>query len=224
MQTGNEVSIEDLAQWVSVRAYGDRRYVVGVAGPPAAGKSTLAANLAAAITERANINAQIAPMDGFHRTSAELRAVGAEHRKGEPDTFDVAGFLARLEMLRETPLGERVDWPIYSRAIDDPVPDAISFTDHTIAIVEGNYLLLDQPGWSDVRGYLDEAWFLSADNAVLVERLIERHRLGGKDPAQVEVKVTDSDLPNADLVAPTQQHADLVLREAGCKYVVCRIR
>ncbi|MFX5869913.1 nucleoside triphosphate hydrolase, partial [Acinetobacter baumannii] len=75
------------------------------------------------------IPAEIAPMDGFHKSSAVLDAVGARHRKGEPDTFDVAGFVERLQLLRATPLGRRVAWPIYDRQLHDPVPDAIVFVE-----------------------------------------------------------------------------------------------
>ncbi|WP_067470535.1 hypothetical protein [Nocardia amamiensis] len=60
--------------------------MLGIAGPPAAGKSTLSQSLAAAITAAQAIPAGIAPMDDFHKTSAELDAVGARHRKGQPDT------------------------------------------------------------------------------------------------------------------------------------------
>ncbi|WP_159848624.1 nucleoside/nucleotide kinase family protein [Nocardia sp. CY41] len=224
MRSGREVPVDDLAAWVSARVCVERRYVLGIAGPPAAGKSTLAQNLAAAMTAAQAIPAEIAPMDGFHKTSAELDAVGARHRKGQPDTFDVAGFVARLKQLREAPLGERVSWPIYDRGLHDPVPDAITFAQQRVAVVEGNYLLLDQPGWSEVRSHLDEVWYLDAEEGVIERRLTDRHLLGGKTSEQARMKIVDSDMPNARLIAGTRDRADMVLRETAGNYLICRVR
>ncbi|WP_043738554.1 MULTISPECIES: nucleoside/nucleotide kinase family protein [Nocardia] len=224
MRAGSEVPVAELAGWVSTRVPGNCRYILGIAGPPAAGKSTLAQNLAAAITAAHGVGAEIAPMDGFHRTSAELDAAGARHRKGQPDTFDVSGFVARLKLLREAPLGEHVPWPIYDRELHDPVPDAITFADQQIAVVEGNYLLLDQPGWVEVRSQLDEVWYLDADDTVIEQRLTDRHLLAGKTAEQAHTKITDSDLPNARLIAHTRGHADTVLRETSGNYLICEVR
>jgi pantothenate kinase len=224
MRSGSEVRVDDLAAWVSTRVSTKRRYVLGIAGPPAAGKSTLAQNLAAAITAAQAIPAEIAPMDGFHMTSAELDAVGARHRKGQPDTFDVVGFVARLKQLREAPLGQPVRWPIYDRALHDPVSDAITFDHHRVAVVEGNYLLLDQPGWSEVRSHVDEVWYLDAEGSVIERRLTDRHLLGGKTAEQARIKIADSDMPNARLIAGTRDRADLVLCETAGNYLICRVR
>ncbi|WP_036494062.1 nucleoside/nucleotide kinase family protein [Nocardia sp. BMG111209] len=222
MSSGFEISVIELAAEVVARIPDGRRYVLGIAGPPAAGKSTLAQNLAAAVWSEHAVPAEIAPMDGFHKTSAELEAVGARHRKGEPDTFDVAGFVERLKLLREAPLGQRVMWPIYDRGLHDPVPDAITFAAQRLAVVEGNYLLLDQPGWSEVRAHLDEVWYLDAKDDVIERRLTDRHLLGGKTIEQAKVKIADSDMPNARLIAGTRDHASSVLRENGGRYIVIR--
>ncbi|WP_280475542.1 nucleoside/nucleotide kinase family protein [Nocardia farcinica] len=220
MRAGAEVSVAELAAEVAARIPDGRRYLLGIAGPPAAGKSTLSVILAAAVSTEQAIPAEIAPMDGFHKSSAVLDAVGARHRKGEPDTFDVAGFVERLQLLRATPLGRRVAWPIYDRQLHDPVPDAIVFVEQRLAVVEGNYLLLEQPGWSLARGELDEVWYLDADESVVLERLTERHLRGGKAPDQARAKITDSDLPNARTIARTRDRADVVLQEIDGRYLI----
>lgn len=222
MDAGSETAVTELAADVVARMPLGRRYVVGIVGPPAAGKSTLSQNLAETVRCEHAVPAEIAPMDGFHKTSAQLDAIGARHRKGQPDTFDVTGFVERLKLLREAPLGQRVPWPIYDRGLHDPVPDAITFTAQRLAVVEGNYLLLDQPGWSEVRAQLDEVWYLDAEDDVIEQRLIDRHILGGKTIEQAKVKITDSDMPNARLIAGTRDHADIVLRENGGRYIVVR--
>lgn len=223
-----EVPLRVLAQRVWARAaLGSGRYVLGIAGPPGAGKSTLSVALRAALDALAGgAVAQIAPMDGFHLSNAVLRATGRLARKGEPDTFDAAGYLANLGRLRDTPLGEPVPWPTFDRSIEEPVPGGVVFTQHAIAITEGNYLLLDTTfdsdpdlaAWSGVRKLLDECWYLDAAREVLTERLLRRHILGGRSFAEATAKVTESDLRNADRIAPTSIHADLVLYEQDGRY------
>lgn len=202
---------------------GGRRYLVGVAGPPGAGKSTLAQSLADAVRSL-GVPAEVAGMDGFHRSSAELRASGALGRKGQPDTFDVGAFVARLRRLRDSAIGVPVPWPVYDRARHDPIPDAVTFTGERVAIVEGNYLLLDRPGWREVREYLDEVWYLDVEESVIEQRLLRRHRRGGKSPDRAQAMVAGSDLPNARLIARTADRADLVLRAARGGYRIRPVR
>ncbi|WP_245716950.1 nucleoside/nucleotide kinase family protein [Nocardia mikamii] len=202
---------------------GGRRYLVGVAGPPGAGKSTLAQGLADAVRSL-GVPAEVAGMDGFHRSSAQLRDSGALGRKGQPDTFDVAAFVARLRRLRDSAIGVPVPWPIYDRARHDPIPDAVTFTGERVAIVEGNYLLLDRPGWREVRAYLDEVWYLDAEESVVERRLLRRHRRGGKSPDRARAMVAGSDLPNARLIAQTADRADLVLRAVAGGYRLRPVR
>ncbi|AHH16815.1 putative uridine kinase [Nocardia nova SH22a] len=220
MTENSVVTPDDLA--ARVRAAADttsaRRYLLGITGPPGAGKSTLAARLAAALGGQA----QVAGMDGFHHTGAVLRAAGALDRKGQPGTFDVDGFVERLTMLRDN--GIRVPWPVYDRELHEPIPDAVVFGDHRIAIVEGNYLLLDSPGWSRVPGLLDAVWYLDAPESVLADRLLRRHLRGGKSPDRARAMVTGSDLPNARLIARTRERADLVLTATATGYLIEAVR
>ncbi len=218
-----DISLETLAERVWKRVSSrSGRFLLGIAGPPGAGKSTFAAALRDALDARAGaVVAEVAPMDGFHLSNTALRLAGALTRKGEPDTFDVAGYLAGLRRLRETPLGQPVSWPIYDRERHEPVPDAVVFERQSIVVTEGNYLLLDDFGsstWSAVREILDETWYLDVPHDVLVERLLHRHIRGGKSARFAEIKVSQSDLLNAELVAGTRERADLVLRADGPNY------
>lgn len=217
---GGRVSPAELASYALSSVDGGRRYLLGITGPPGAGKSTLAAQLAAAIGPAA----QVAPMDGFHLCNRELARRGTLTRKGQPDTFDVDGFLARLERLRDTPLGGPVPWPVYDRTLHDPVPDALLFDRHTVAIVEGNYLLLDRPAWREIRRYLDAVWYLDATDSLIERRLLRRHLGGGKTVEQARAMVRDSDLPNAHLIADTRTRADLVLRTGDDGHLMGAVR
>ena len=132
--------------------------------------------------------------------------------KGAPQTFDAAGFVGSLRRLREEPAAT-VLWPDFDRTAEATVPEAIPIgAEARLVITEGNYLLLDQPWWREVRQLLDEVWYVDAPRDVLRRRLIERQIAGGRPEAEAVRHVDDSDLPNAELVARTRRLADKVIR------------
>lgn len=186
------------------------RRLLGIAGPPGAGKSTLAAALAAALAPAA----VVVPMDGFHLANAELDRLGRRGRKGAPDTFDAAGYVALLARLRAA---EDTVWaPEYRRGLGEPVAGAIAVPPQLpLVITEGNYLLLDGP-WAGVRPLLDEVWYVEVDDTLRRERLAARHRRHGRSAADAAAWVEQTDEPNARRVAATASCADLRLRwDAG---------
>lgn len=147
-------------------------------------------------------------MDGFHLSNEELDALGLRSVKGAPETFDVEGFVRLLERVRHEP-GSTILWPAFDRTVEATVPDAITISPATqLVVTEGNYLLLDWPGWRDVRPLLDEVWYVDAPRSVLRERLLERALSGGRTEAEAVSHVDGSDLRNAELVATTKTAAD----------------
>jgi pantothenate kinase len=188
------------------------RFVLGVTGPPGAGKSTVAALIERRANERlAAGSAAVAPMDGFHLSNEELDALGLRHVKGAPETFDVDGFVHLLKRVRAE-AHATIGWPDFDRAREETVPDAIAISPDTrLVVVEGNYLLLDRRGWRDVRPLLDEAWYVDAARSVLRERLLSRALAGGRTEADAVAHVDGSDLLNAKLVARTKAAADRLL-------------
>lgn len=183
------------------------RRILGLTGAPGVGKSTVAAAVVAALAPAA----VLVPMDGFHLANAELRRLDRLDRKGAPDTFDAAGFVALLRRLRY-PVGGQTVWaPCFDRRLEEPIAGAIAVPpDLPLVVTEGNYLLLDGD-WAPVRELLDEVWYLERDETTRVARLIDRHRAYGRSPAAATARATGSDQRNADLIATTRDRADLVV-------------
>ncbi|MGW6129389.1 nucleoside/nucleotide kinase family protein [Cellulomonas sp. NPDC055163] len=184
------------------------RQLLGIAGAPGAGKSTLSAELAATFGERC----VVVPMDGFHLAQTELERLGRADRKGAPDTFDAAGYVALLRRLRDA-RDDVVYAPEYRRDLRNGVAGAIAVRATTpLVVTEGNYLLLDDAGFGPVRGLLDEAWFVEPDDDVRLARLVARHERFGKDPGAARAWAHGPDERNARLVAGTRARADVVVR------------
>jgi len=184
------------------------RKLLGLTGPPGGGKSTLAQALLEALPGRAIV----VPMDGFHLANAELARLGRADRKGAPDTFDSAGYVALLQRLKAQRAGEVVYAPEFHRDIEEAVAGAIAVPSQVpLVITEGNYLLLDDGPWRDVRPLLDEVWYVDVDDALRRERLVQRHMRFGRSLEAARDWVASTDEPNARRIALTRERADLLL-------------
>ncbi|GEL96628.1 nucleoside/nucleotide kinase family protein [Cellulomonas terrae] len=199
----------DLLARVEALLAGGPRRVLGIVGAPGAGKSTVAAQVAAAVGPAA----VVVPMDGFHLAQTELERIGRADRKGAPDTFDADGFVALLTRLRDP--RRTVYAPEYRRELRNPVAGAIAVPPEArLVVVEGNYLLLDEHGFGPVAALLDESWFLAPDDALRLSRLVARHEAFGKSPEAARAWSHGPDEKNARLVAATAVRADVVVRLA----------
>jgi pantothenate kinase len=180
------------------------RVLLGLAGPPGAGKSTLAAALQA----HHGALAQVVPMDGFHLAQTELERLGRAQRKGAPDTFDAAGFVTLLERLRQPRAGEVVYAPAFRREIEEPLAGAIAIEhDRRLLLVEGNYLLLDTDAWAGVAPLLHEVWYVDTPPAQRLAWLLGRHRHFGRTEAQARQWIAQTDEPNARLIEGSRERA-----------------
>ena len=176
------------------------RTLLGIIGPPGAGKSTLSLQLNALHPAQS----QIVPMDGYHLANVELARLGRANRKGAPDTFDSYGYVALLKRLRNQVPEETVYAPEFRREIEEPIAGAIPiFAKAKLLIAEGNYLALDQGGWSHVAALLDEIWYVEVDPKLRLERLIARHMQFGRSLQEAQAWAQSTDEPNARLIEST---------------------
>lgn len=183
------------------------RVVLGITGPPGAGKSTLTSALLAALGH----DAAHLPMDGFHLADVQLDRLGLRDRKGAPETFDVDGYVAALRRLHDEP-DRTLYVPGFERDLEQPVAAAIAIPPSArLVVTEGNYLLLPSGGWERVRPLLDEVWFVEVDDDVRRQRLARRHEEFGKSPGAARAWVERVDEPNARAITATRDRADLVI-------------
>jgi pantothenate kinase len=213
------VDLDDLVARAVALADGPGRALLGITGSPGAGKSTLATALLARLAAELPAGAVAhVPMDGFHLADVALDALGRLDAKGAPDTFDVGGYVALLRRLRAAhadPAEDVVYAPMFERDLEQPIAGAIPVPRSArLVLTEGNYLLVEQGRWAQVRPLLDEVWFCAPDPEARLSRLTARHVAFGKSPDRAADWVAAVDEPNAALVEATRGRADLVVPAA----------
>lgn len=195
------------------RAQGHKRFIVAIAGAPTAGKSTLAEALCIEINALSSSPpSAVVPMDGFHFDNIILDVRGDRARKGAPHTFDAEGFRVLLSRLKHE--SGDIAIPVFDRAQDlARACAALVIEKHQILLVEGNYLLLDQPVWRDLRHYFDLSIFLDVPFATLEQRLIQRWLDHGADAEGARKRALSNDIPNAQTVTQQSCPADFILQD-----------
>lgn len=196
------------AQLDAARRHGRR--LLGVAGAPGAGKSTLTA----ALVEQLPVGScVVVPMDGFHLADVALDRLGRLDRKGAPDTFDAEGYTALLQRLRGARPQDGPVWaPLFERDLEQALAGAIEVPgDVPLVITEGNYLLLQEGPFAAVRALLDTCWMVEVPEELRHERLVARHERFGKSPERARAWALGPDERNARLVSAGRHRADAIV-------------
>lgn len=200
-------------------------YIVGLAGPPGAGKSTLASEVVYRLNTKASkpVNYVVeevggigiaVPMDGFHLYRSQLDAMEdpaeAHARRGAPWTFNPALLLNCLRSLR---IEGAASFPSFDHGVGDPVEnDILVGKHHRVVVVEGNYLLVEDGIWKEVSEVFDEKWFIDVDLDIAMRRVLKRHVATGKEPDVAKWRIDYNDRPNAELIMKSKKNADLVIK------------
>ncbi len=184
----------------------ERRVILGITGPPGAGKTTVAHAIASAFDDAVHI-----PMDGFHLADVQLHRLGSLDSKGAIDTFDAFGYLALIARIRRRPK-QTIYAPAFDRDIEQPIAGSIAVPPETrLVVTEGNYLLDDEDPWPAVNARLDEVWYVDVPREERRRRLVARHIEFGKSREEAEAWVRDVDERNAERIERHRDRADLVL-------------
>lgn len=190
------------------------RAILGIAGAPGAGKTTLAeaiVDMACRLREPGLV--VHVPMDGFHLADIQLDRLRLSDRKGAPETFDAAGYAALLRRLL-TETTRPVYAPGFERTLEQPIAGAIVVPPSArLVITEGNYLLLAQPEWREARAALNQVWWVETDESTRIARLTDRHIRFGKDPAAAAAWVANVDERNTALLRANGDAPDHIVIE-----------
>ncbi|KAK6286403.1 hypothetical protein POUND7_012582 [Theobroma cacao] len=218
---------ERLLPTSAVASNPNAKHIVGLAGPPGAGKSTLAVEVMQRINKlwpqkARSFDSQVKPpdvaivipMDGFHLYRSQLDAMEnpeeAHARRGAPWTFDPMLLLNCLNNLRDQ---GSVYAPSFDHGVGDPIEDDIFVSlQHKVVIVEGNYLLLEEGVWKEISSMFDEKWFIDVDLDMAIQRVLKRHISTGKPPDVAQWRIDYNDRPNAEIIMTSKKNADLVIR------------
>lgn len=184
-----------------------KRRMIAICGAPASGKSTLAEALCVALV-RADVSSCVVPMDGFHLDNSILKPNGIFDRKGAPHTFDSAGFAALMARCAQE---NDVYYPTFDRARDLSIAaSGVVSGDIDTVVVEGNYLLMQTPGWQDLAAIWDVSIYLDVPAATLKERLVKRWLDHGMSAEDADARAEQNDMQNARTVIEHSARADFV--------------
>jgi len=198
-------TIEDIRAAIPDPLPTGRRLIIAIAGPPAAGKSTLAQELCDALAT----GAAVLGMDAFHYDNAVLAERGHLDRKGAPHTFDVDGYRRTLERLC-TNADSEIAIPVFDRSLELTRASAAIVTPaHRIVITEGNYLLFEDAPWPTLRSLFDLTVWLAPTIAEIESRILRRWTELGHTTAQAAAKAELNDLPNARAVLDNSAAAQI---------------
>lgn len=187
------------------------RHLIAIAGPPAAGKSTLSDAVCDRLNNDSPNLAAILPMDGFHFDNSILQQRGVLNRKGAPSTFDVGGMKSILQRLKINDESE-IAVPVFDRVAEISRGSARIISSNTpIILVEGNYLLLNEKPWNILWNYFNFTVMISTPLDEIKSQLMNRWLELGFSFEEATIRVQENDLKNIQTVIQKSRKADFII-------------
>ena len=198
-------TLSDILFDIKIKKAGQGMLIVYLAAPPGAGKTTLALFLSRlSETEKEAVRIQSVGIDGFHYPQEYIEkhsiiingeTIPMRNIKGSPETYDLQKLTDKIKLLHDNKKNKNIKFPVYDRNLHDVIQDAVLIRED-IVIIEGNWLLLDEPGWRELISFCDYSIFIYAEENMLKERLIQRKISGGASPEDAEKFYDQSDSVN----------------------------
>ncbi len=201
-----QVQVDALISTIeTLRQRTENRTIIAIAGPPNSGKTTLADLIARGLPK-----SSVVSMDGFHLDNSILIEKGLADRKGAPETFDLSGFAHLISRLEEK---KEIYVPAFDRKLDKTTNCChVIPCSHDLVIVEGNYLLLDEPNWRDLNALWDLRVFINLSISQIRKRALERWAKLNVPAKKAIQWVENNDLPNAERILKKRLPEDVLIK------------
>jgi type I pantothenate kinase len=215
--------------------------LVGLAGPVASGKSTIAAALAGRLREDPHgLDTAVVSTDGFLRPNTDLDAAGLALRKGFPETYDLAALRDFHRSLRDG--DQQIAVPVYSHDVYDVAAEPVVLDRPEVLILEGVNALQGAPDGGEGPGDLaDVTIYIDVEETTVIGWFVERFialAIQARDDPDSFYR-SWSDLPEAEVrraahevwngingvnlrehIEPSRSRADIEVTEAASHSIV----
>ncbi|MFL5613732.1 MAG: uridine kinase [Gemmatimonadaceae bacterium] len=182
--------------------------IIGIAGGTGSGKSTVARNVAQALSTS---SVAFIDMDAYYRNFThvpleERRQINWDH----PDAFDWELLLAQLEALVS---GRAIDKPVYDFVTHTRSETTIRIPAAHVVVIDGILLFVDP----SVRDLCDVKVFVDADADIRLIRRIRRDvaKRGRSLDDVIDQYLTTVQPMHLQFVEPSKRYADVIVPRGG---------
>ena len=196
--------------------------IIGIAGGSGSGKSTVATNVADALT---SLSVAFIDMDAYYRNFTRLSLEERRHLNWDhPDAFDYDLLTDHLERLARR---ETIEKPVYDFVTHLRSSETVAVEPSDVIVIDGILLFVDER----VRDLCDVKVFVDADADIRLIRRIERDMSarGRPLPEIIEQYLSTVQPMHLQFVEPSKRYADIIVPRGGhnsvaIEMIVAKIR